>query len=60
MKTVINTIVHEDWLCSSCQSQNFSKRTSCFKCLALKPKEPEIIPVIKNIKKEFMPTISRE
>ena len=60
MKTVVSTIVHEDWLCSNCQSQNFSKRTSCFKCQTVKPKEPEIIPVIKNIKKEIMPSISRE
>ena len=60
MKTIVNTIVHEDWLCSNCKSQNFSKRIACYKCSISKPKEPEIIPVIKNIKKEIIPTISRE
>ena len=44
------TIVHNDWLCSRCQSQNFSRRTECYRCKAVKTSDCQIVAVEKKIK----------
>ena len=33
---------YSDWICDSCQSISFARRTKCFQCGAEKPKNPRI------------------